>query len=1021
MPGLRFGLLLTLVSQGPLVWSAEDSRVPPRPPWDTSKITGSPDPPSPYRTERLYPKLAFQQPVAMVTEPHSGDTFMAEREGRIVRLPREQDSSEVSVFFDGMRDIPGLTAIYGLTFHPDFGANRQCFICYILEKELPKGTRVSRFTVETDGMSRVDPASEEILLEWKSGGHNGGCLRFGPDGFLYVSTGDASPPSPPDEHSTGQDISDLPGSILRIDVDRRDGDLPYAIPDDNPFVELAGARPEVWAYGLRNPWRMSFDRQTGDLWLGDVGWQLWEVVHRVTRGGNYGWSLKEGPQVVRPELTRGPTEIIAPVIAHPRSEAASVTGGFVYRGSRLKDLTGAYIYGDYVTGKIWALRQDGSKVTSHQELCDTPIAIIAFHEDANGEVSFMAYNAGTIHRLVPNESVNEPRPKFPVKLTETGLFDSVPKHHLAVGVEPFSINAEQWSDGATAERFVAIPGLGTAVLKKPEGRVPVGWGEFPGDTVLGKTISIETRPGDPKSWRRIETQILHIRGEKWRGNSGEWAGYSYVWNEDQTDATLAPADGLDLEFDIADLDSRDGGTRKFHWRVWSRSKCYACHNPWTGYRLAFTVPQLDRTVDTWVNRRGLPWMKKKVNQLTLFRDKALVKAVGLGDDRPLVNPHDNDSSLDDRARSYLHVNCAHCHRFGGGGTATIDLRFDVPLEESRMLEVRPTQGTFGISRAKIIQPAVPIQSVLYYRMSKLGPGRMPHIGSSSVDRRAIHLMARWISSLEPTDPAGLLTSTLKRQSAVCHSLFEKTAREPSVLLNLRPGADAIAELLTSTSGSLLLMRSLDGTYLPRQNPSEVLRVSPHVNRSLPRLVYSEVLRQAAAVTRPEIRDLFERFLPEDQRSSRLVTVVSAADILALDGNVDSGRTLFLESQTLQCRNCHRVADKGKSLGPDLTQIGKRLNRSQLLQSILVPSEKIDPKFRTWLVETSAGRVFTGLLVEKTDDKVVIRTSDHKLIEVPADEQELLVAQPTSLMPELQHRSLTAQQLSDLIQYLMSLK
>ena len=960
--------------------------------WTTSKITGSPNPPAPFRTERLYPGLSFQQPVAMVTEPASGDTFLVEREGRIVRLPHDPDGTTTDVVFDGMKDIPGLTSIYGIAFHPDFGKNRQVFICYILDKELPKGTRVSRFLVRQADRPVIDPSTEEILLEWKSGGHNGGCLKFGPDGFLYVSTGDGSPPSPPDEHATGQDVSDLLASVLRIDVDNPAGELPYGIPDDNPFIDLDGARPEVWAYGLRNPWRMSFDRQTGDLWLGDVGWQLWEMVYRIEKGGNYGWSIKEGPQIVRPQLTLGPTEILPPVIAHPRSDAASVTGGFVYRGDRLQDLKGAYIYGDYVTGKIWGLRHDGSKVTWHQELCDTPISIIAFHEDSKGEISFMAYNAGTIHRLVPNPAVDEPRPDFPTKLSETGLFASVKDHVPAAGVVPFAINTEQWADGTTAERFVAVPGDGAIVLKKPAGRVPVGWGEFPQDTVLVKTISYETRAGDPDSRRRIETQVLHIQGEKWRGNSGEWSGYTYVWNEDQTDATLAPAEGQDLKFEISDSKSPDG-RRTLDWRIFSRSKCYACHNPWAGYRLAFTARQLNRT-------RNVQQIKN-VEQLAVLKQSGLLQTVGLDNEVPLANPHDTHASLEQRARSYLHVNCAHCHRFGGGGTGLIDLRYELPTAETKTVDMRPTQGSFGLTGARIIQPVSPMQSVLYYRLSKTGPGHMPHIGSQTVDRRGLKLIADWISRLAPEVPDNLLTQAMKRQSMVYHSLFEVDGIQPSPS-NLRPGKDQIAELLSSTSGALMLMRAVDNNHLPR-------------------LKRSEVLRQAAAVTRPEIRDLFERFLPEDQRSKRLGAVVNAEDILKLEGNGDAGRSLFLQSQTLQCRNCHKVGEQGKSLGPDLTLIGKRLNRTQLLQSILAPSEKIDPKFRTWIVETTAGRVFNGLLVEKTDEKIVLKTTEHKLVEVPTDEQELLVAQPTSLMPELQHRSLTAQQLADLVEYLAALK
>ena len=187
---------------------------------------------------------------------------------------------------------------------------------------------------------RCDPKSEKVLITWLAGGHNGGDLHFGNDGYLYISTGDGASPNPPDRSNTGQDISDLLSSILRIDVDHEDKDRPYAIPADNPFIKTPKARPEVWAYGFRNPWRMSFDRPTGDLWVGDVGWELWEMIYRVKRGGNYGWSVMEGPQAVRPESKRGPTPILPPNLAFPHTEAASITGGYVYRGNKLKELQG---------------------------------------------------------------------------------------------------------------------------------------------------------------------------------------------------------------------------------------------------------------------------------------------------------------------------------------------------------------------------------------------------------------------------------------------------------------------------------------------------------------------------------------------------------------------------------------------------------------------------------------------------------------------------------------------------------
>ena len=549
-----------------------DSLIAKRVPWTTSRITGSPNPPLPYVAERLYPKLAFAQPVAMVSLPGSDRTFLVERKGRIVQLPLDQNSDKVQLFLDGAKEVPQLTAVYGLAFHPKFAENRLCFVCYIRKPELEDGTRLSRFKVTGEGDAlRIDPDSETTLLTWKSGGHNGGCLKFGPDGFLYVSTGDGSPPAPADVRRSGQDISDLLASILRIDVDREANGLAYSIPADNPFVDREGARGEVWAYGLRNPWRMSFDRETGDLWLGDVGWQLWECVHRIEKGGNYGWSIQEGPQVVHPEWQRGPTPITPPVVAHPRAEAASVTGGFVYRGSRLKELAGAYIYGDYVTGRFWAVRHDGKKVTSQTELADTTLALIAFHEDQAGELSFMDYNGGGIYRLAPNTQTADSTKPFPRKLSETGLFASTKNHTPAAGVIPFSVNAEEWMDGATAERFVAVPGNGKILLRKPQGRVPTDWGDFPADTVLVKTISYEREAGNAESRRRMVTQILHNRGEVWRGNSGEWFGYSYVWNKEQTDAVLAPGKGVPFEYAISDAKA-PGGKRTLHRMIGSQAK-----------------------------------------------------------------------------------------------------------------------------------------------------------------------------------------------------------------------------------------------------------------------------------------------------------------------------------------------------------------------------------------------------------------------------------------------------------------
>ena len=274
---------------------------------------------------------------------------------------------------------------------------------------------------------------------------------------------------------------------------------------------------------------MSFDRPTGDLWVGDVGWELWEMIYRVKPGGNYGWSVMEGPQAVRPDGKRGPTPISPPNLAFPHTEAASITGGYVYRGKRLKDLAGTYICGDWVTRKLWGTRFDGDKIVSHQELAQGNQRVVAFGLDQDQELYFLHHDeAGTIHQLVPNEAVKDYRADFPRKLSETGLFSSAKDHVPAPGVMPFSINAEQWADHAVAERFVALPGTTTARMYDRFVPIPGGFfsGQvfFPKDSVLAKTLSLEMVAGNPQqpppagnpdpAFRRHRLERLQLRLER---------------------------------------------------------------------------------------------------------------------------------------------------------------------------------------------------------------------------------------------------------------------------------------------------------------------------------------------------------------------------------------------------------------------------------------------------------------------------------------------------------------------------
>jgi uncharacterized repeat protein (TIGR03806 family) len=946
-----------------------------RTPWKTSRISGSPDPPLPYTTERVFPSLKFNQCLDIAKVPGSDRFFVAEQSGKLFSFPNKPDVEQADLVVDFKKEIEGLNSLYAFTFHPDFAANRYCYICYIKAANLEDGTHIARFEVADTNPPTIDASTEQTIITWPSGGHNGCCLKFGPDGCLYISTGDGAPANPPDTKKAGQDVTNLLSCILRIDVDHADDGRNYRIPSDNPFVDFKDARGEIWAYGFRNPWRMSFDRETGDLWVGDVGWELWEMLDRVERGGNYGWAVTEGRKSTHPEWPRGPTPILPPTIDHPHSESSSVTDGLTYYGSRLKELHGTHIYGDYDTGKFWGFRWQDGQVIDHRELADTTLRIVGFGEDDDDEFYVLDHPAGTINRFVPNPNKDQ-KSEFPRKLSESGLFASVTEQTPAAGVIPYSINAEPWTDHAIAERFVAVP---------DEGRINASGAtySFPKDSVLVKTLSLDMEHGNTATRRRIETQILHYDG-------AEWQPYTYQWNDEGSDAVLLDAVGAESTFDVIDPNAA-GGTRKQTWRFSGRAECQRCHNKWSGPPLAFNTPQLNKEHDYG----GLV-----APQLEAFALIGLIEKPVPTKDRPkLANPHDSSADLEGRARAYLQVNCAHCHRLHAGGAVLSHMHYDLALEKTNMVGSRPTQSTFGIHAAQVLAPGDPFRSILLYRMSKLGGGRMPRIGSTEVDRDGVQLMYEWIQQVS--------TDVVKDKSGdeIAAKLRGEEAGDLERLLAAEKSTDQtelLDRLLSSTSGALMLLQSVDSKQLPASATSLAIKAAT---------VHEDV----------RVRDLFERFLPPEQRVKRLGSVVQPEQILSLAGDLARGKKVFFDTAGVQCKSCHQIQKEGKEVGPELTAIGKKLNRAQLLESILEPSKRIDPKYVTYLAETEEGRLFTGLMVKKDTDEVVLKDAQNKEIRIPAEQIEQLVPQGRSLMPELLLRDMTAQQVADLLRYLSSLK
>ena len=949
----------------------DDGPAPRRAPWTTSRVSGSPETPRPYAVEPAFPKLTFEQPIALAEAPGTGRIFVAELRGRVVSFPNDPNAAKADLDLDLARLRPGPLQLYGMAFHPKFRDNRYVYLCYLKAWNEPDGARVSRFTLDRADPPAVDPSTEKVLISWRGGGHDAGCLAFGPDGCLYIATGDAGDPTPPDPFDTGQDLGDLLASLLRIDVDGEDPGKAYRVPPDNPFVTRPGARPEVWAFGFRNPWRFSFDRKTGDLWAGDVGWELWELIHRVERGGNHGWSLVEGSQPVHPGGKRGPGPVVPPVVEHPHSEAASITGGYVYRGRRLPSLVGVYVYGDYQTGKVWGLKHDGKAVTWKGELADTPLQLVSFGEDSAGELYALDFDrTRQVYRFAPNPAAEAANRDFPRTLSATGLFASTADHAPAAGVHRYALNAEPWADGATAERLLAVPGEGRVEADK------TGYWRFPEGSVLAKTVSMGRR--------RVETQILHREG-------GVWRPYTYAWNDAQTDATLAAAEGSTRTISARD-DNAPGGVRERPYRVNARSECLLCHNPWVETRtttfgrqtaspLGVTTSQLDRD-----GPGG--------NQVDVFRQLGLL-TVSPPDDphrRRMCDPYDERADRDNRARSYLQVNCAHCHQFGAGGSAAVWLAHDLPMDRTNTVDVRPMQGTFGLAGARVIAPGAPESSVLFYRLAKLGSGRMPRVGSDQVDDAGLRLIGDWIASMPKAKGAPpALTADETR------ALAEWKA--PATPAETRERA--ARRLAGTTSGALALVRSVEAGSVP-----------------------ARVAAGVAGGASAEVRDLFERFAPGGRnRGDRLGDSVDPRKILALKGDPAKGRAVFLAETGGRCAACHKVNGEGPGgeVGPDLAGVGDKYPGPALLQHVLEPSKAVDPKYTAYLLETKAGLIHSGLLAEKTANEVVLKDARGQLVRVPAAEVEQLTPQSKSLMPDLLLRDLTAQQAADLLAFLASLR
>jgi uncharacterized repeat protein (TIGR03806 family) len=631
--------------------------------------------------------------------------FLADRAGRIIRFAAETDinsSTDVLDISDRI-SLSGERGLLGFAFSPNFASDGAIYVSYTTASH----TRISRFISSDGGQTFPSSvANEQVILEHiqATNFHNGGDLHFGPSGYLYLSLGDDG------TASNAQDISDIRGSLIRIDPNSDDNLAidasftvrEYAIPPDNPLIGTPGARPEIYAYGFRNPWRFSIDSETGDVWLGDVGEADVEEIDLIVSGGNFGWPHKEGTDCFE-TMPCDSTDWIDPVIEYRHDEGISVIAGYVYRGANFPELAGRLIFSEWSTGVTWALSFDPlTGLSSRVEIGNV---------GAFGVVSWGQANDGEIFAVKDgfpklSASAGGGAQTFPQKLSETGCVVVADPTQKASGLIPYDINTPLWSDNAEKQRWFALPDDRYISINAN------GHWDLPIGSVLVKDFIADNI--------LVETRLLM------RHDDGNWAGYPYKWNADGTDADLVLAGS-----------SYDTGSRV--WAIPSAAQCLQCHTDAAGQTLGPETAQL--------NRRFMYPGVGEINQLTAAVQLNILD-IDPGDPAllPALSPIDANTSVEKRARDYLHVQCAHCHQ-PGSVADRFDLRWQTSFADTGLCNIVPISGDLGVAGAALVKPGFSAESIVSLRMHVRGDNQMPKIGSDIVDANANAIVDSWINAL----------------------------------------------------------------------------------------------------------------------------------------------------------------------------------------------------------------------------------------------------------------------------------
>ncbi len=663
------------------------------------------------RFTQVFEGAGLTQPMVLTQIP--GDRtrfFAAELGGKIVSFSAVNPTGKTVVgTVPGEVYTEGESGLLGMVFHPRFAMNGYVYLSYQkISPTFDVDSVIVRMQSSDNGLTFGNPVTIAGPFRERASNHKGGDMHFGIDGYLYASFGDGGGANDPFQN--GQRKDTFFSKIVRLDVDSA---FPYAIPDGNPF-KAGGGEPATFAYGFRNPYRFTIDPVSGSVWTGDVGQEDWEEVDEVVAGGNYGWSRREGAHCFPPGSTCSSVGTIDPYWEYDRAGGVCIIGGPVYRGSKMPDLVGKYMAADCAFSFVFTLEPNpATGVPTHTVLNNAGPGEfwVGFSEDNDHEVYMISYDS-KVYTL--DQLPGTVTPPFPNALSKTGCFDAADPKKPLPALLPFAPNSPFWSDGADKERYFAIPD-GTKITVRADGDC-----DFPNGTVLTKHFRVDGR--------LVETRLFV------RHTDGEWGGYTYEWNDAQTDAALLPANKTR---------ALAGGKT---WYYPGRGECMACHTAAAGRSLGLEVAQLN-------SEFVYPSTNRLSNQLaTLDRLGLFTAPLAAPSMLPSIPAPSGPGTLEARARGYLHSNCSNCHRPTGPGRGNMDLRFDRTFAQTTSCNAAPVTGDLGVAGARLIVPGSPQTSLVSLRMRSAGPGRMPPVATRRTDTAGALLVDDWIRSVTACPP-----------------------------------------------------------------------------------------------------------------------------------------------------------------------------------------------------------------------------------------------------------------------------